>query len=158
VMEGTMRFRKGLRTITARAGDKVVVPRGTVHRFKNAGHSPAQVRVEVRPALRMEELFEASVALGRERRTTATGMPHPLDLALFMHEFEEEVRAPFAPAPLVRMVMAPLTWLARRRGLDSRYQKLTGRAPQSRRDSRRPSTRSPRSNVGKPSRSKGKEG
>jgi hypothetical protein len=108
----------------------------------------------VRPALRMEELFEAAVALAREDRTTATGMPYPLDLALFMQEFEAEVRAPFAPAPLVRMVMAPLSWLARRRGLDSRYQKLTERAPQSRRDSRRPSTRSPHSNIGKPSRSK----
>src|SRR5919106_6821379 len=36
VMQGTMKFRKGLRTLTARAGDRVVVPRGTVHRFENA--------------------------------------------------------------------------------------------------------------------------
>jgi quercetin dioxygenase-like cupin family protein len=153
VMEGTMKFRKGWRTIKARAGDKVVVPRGTVHRFKNAGHSPAQVRVEVRPALRMEELFESAVALAREGRTSASGMPYPLDLALFMREFEAEVRAPFAPAPLARMAMAPLVWLARRRGLDSRYQKSTRRAPQSRRDSRRPPTRSTRRNVGRLSRS-----
>lgn len=153
VTQGTMKFRKGLRTITARAGDKVVVPRGKVHRFKNAGHSPARVRVEVRPALRMEELFETAVGLAREGRTTTRGMPHPLDLALFMREFEDEVRAPFAPAPLVRMVMAPLAWLARRRGLDSRYQKPTRRAPQSRRDSRRPPTRPPRRGVGRRSRS-----
>ncbi len=154
VVEGTMKFRKGFRTVTARAGDKVVVPRGTVHRFKNAGRSPAQVRVEVRPALRMEELFEAAVALAREGRTTVSGMPYPLDLALFMHEFEAEVRAPFTPAPLVRMVLAPLKWLARRRGLDSRYQKVTGRAPQSRRDSRRPPTRSRRAERRQASRSR----
>lgn len=154
VMQGTMKFRKGLKTITARAGDKVVVPRGKVHRFKNAGPSPAQVRVEVRPALRMEELFETAVGLARAGRTTTRGMPYPLDLALFMHEFEAEVRAPFAPAPLARMVMAPLAWLARRRGLDSRYHELTGRAPQSRRDSRRPPSRSPRRGVGRPSRPK----
>jgi mannose-6-phosphate isomerase-like protein (cupin superfamily) len=149
VMEGTLKFRKGIRTITARPGDKVTAPARTVHRFKNAGNTTANVRIEVRPALRMEELFETAVSLAREGRTLNSGMPSALELALFMREFEAEVRAPFVPASLVRMVMAPLAWLARRRGLDSRYQKLTHRAPQSRRDSRRPpharpSGRSPR--------------
>jgi hypothetical protein len=139
-----MKFKKEMRTVMARAGDSVVVPPGTVHRFENSGDAPAHVRVEVRPALRMEELCEATVALAQEGRTTASGMPYPLELALFMREFEAEVRAPFAPAPLVRMVMAPLAWLARRRGLDSRYRKLTQRAPQSRRDSRRPPQAGPR--------------
>jgi mannose-6-phosphate isomerase-like protein (cupin superfamily) len=78
VVKGTMTFRKGLRIITASAGDTVVVPAGTVHRFENGGNTPAHVRVEVRPALRMEELFETAVALARDGRTTAGGMPHPL--------------------------------------------------------------------------------
>jgi quercetin dioxygenase-like cupin family protein len=143
VVQGTMRFRRGLKTITAGAGDFVVVPPGTVHRFENAGREPAHVRVEVRPALRMEELFEAAVALAREGRTTATGMPHPLDLTLFMREFDAEVKAPYVPAALVRAVTAPLAWLARRRGLDSRYRRPAPSAPHSRRDSRRPATRSP---------------
>ena len=142
VVVGTMRFRRGLRTITARAGDSVVVPPGTIHRFENAGNGSAHVRVEVRPALRMEELFEAAVALAREGRTTATGMPHPLDLALFMREFDAEVKAPYVPTALVRAVMAPLGWLARRRGLDSRYRPAPT-APRPRRDPRRPPTRSP---------------
>jgi mannose-6-phosphate isomerase-like protein (cupin superfamily) len=138
VVKGAMKFRRGLRTVTARAGDTVVVPPGTVHRFENADNVPAHARVEVRPALRMEELFETTVALARDGRTTATGTPRPLDLALFMREFEAEVRAPFVPAAFVRAVMAPLTWLARRRGLNSRYSKPVSRAPRSRRDSRRP--------------------
>ncbi len=141
VVEGTMKFRRGMRTITARAGDMVVVPPGTVHRFENAGDAPAHVRVEVQPALRMEELFETAVELAREGRTTASGMPYPLELALFMREFDAEVRAPFVPAAAVRAVMAPLAWLARRRDLDSRYRKPAPRAPQSRRDSRRPPAR-----------------
>lgn len=143
IVKGTMRFQKGLKMITARAGDTVVVPPGTVHRFENASNSPAHASVEVRPALRMEELFETAVALAREGRTTASGMPHPLDLALFMREFDAEVRAPFVPAAAVRTVMAPLAWLARRGGLDSRYHKPASGTPQSRRDSRRPPTRSP---------------
>jgi mannose-6-phosphate isomerase-like protein (cupin superfamily) len=142
VVKGTMKFRKGLRIVTARAGDTVVVRPRTVHKFKNAGNVPAHVRVEVRPALRMEELFETAVTLAREGRTTAAGLPHPLDLALFMREFEAEVRAPLVPAPVMRAVTAPLAWLARRRGLDSRYRPVPS-APQSRRDTRRPPARSP---------------
>ena len=140
VVEGTMQFLRGLRIITAGPGDKVVIRPGTIHKFKNAGNDPAHVRVEVRPALKMEELFETTVALAREGRTTPTGLPNPLELALFMREFEAEVRAPLAPAPAVRAVMAPLAWLARRQGLDARYH-LTPSAPPSRRDSRRPRTR-----------------
>ncbi|MGH2826986.1 MAG: cupin domain-containing protein [Actinomycetota bacterium] len=155
ILQGTMKFRKGMRTVTARAGDTVVVPPGTVHRFENSGHAPAHVRVEVRPALRMEELFEATVALAQEGRTTASGMPHPLELALFMREFEAEVRAPFVPAAVVRAVMAPLAWMARNRRLDARYRKPVPGAPQSRRDSRRPPAQSRRPAGGPESRGSG---
>lgn len=142
IVAGTVKFRKGLRRIKARPGDTVVVPPGTVHRFENVGNEPAHVRVEIRPALRMEELFEATVALAREGRTTSTGMPRPFDLALFMREFEAEVRAPFVPAAVVRAMMAPLAWMGRRRGLGTRYRKPAFGAPQSRRDQRRPLSRS----------------
>jgi mannose-6-phosphate isomerase-like protein (cupin superfamily) len=141
VVSGIMSFRRGFRTITARAGDVVVVPPRTVHRFANAGSETARVRVEVRPALRMEELFETTVALAREGRTDGRGMPRPLELALFMSEFEAEVRAPFAPASLVRALIAPLRWLANRKGLDVRYRRPAVRAPQPRRDPRRPRSR-----------------
>jgi hypothetical protein len=60
------------------------------------------------------------VALAEEGRTFRSGLPRPLDLALFMREFEQEVQAPFA-ARLVRAANAPLAWLADRRGL-ARYQ------------------------------------
>jgi mannose-6-phosphate isomerase-like protein (cupin superfamily) len=144
VVSGVMKFRRGFRTVTARGGDIVVVPPGTIHRFANASLEPARVRVEIRPALRMEELFETAVALAKEGHTDRRGMPHPLDLALFMSEFTAEVRAPFAPAGLVCALTAPLTWLARRRGLDARYLRPAVRAPQPRRDQRRPHTRSVR--------------
>jgi quercetin dioxygenase-like cupin family protein len=125
VVEGTVRFRKGLKTVFARAGDTVVVPPGVVHQFEYAGEEPAHVLVEVRPALRMEQLFETATALAREGRTNRKGLPKPLELALFVREFEREVRAPFPPAGVVRAVMAPLVWLAARQGLDERYRRVS---------------------------------
>jgi mannose-6-phosphate isomerase-like protein (cupin superfamily) len=121
VRSGTMKFKLGFKTIIAGPGDTVTVPAGKRHRFSNAGDEDAHVRVEVRPALRMEELFETTAALAAEGRVWGTGMPKPLELALFVREYEREVRAPFPPAWVVRATTAPLAALARRLGHDERY-------------------------------------
>jgi hypothetical protein len=93
-----------------------VVPAGAVHNFANAGDETAHVRVRMTPALKMEELFETTVALAMEGRVNRHGMPKPLDLALFVERFEDEARAPFPPAAVVRVLFAPLRAIARRRG------------------------------------------
>lgn len=116
VVEGTMRFRLGRKQVTAGPGDVVVVPPGQKHDFANAGDGDALVRVEVRPALKMEQLFETAVSLAEEGRTMLGGIPRPLDLALFTQEFEDEVQAAFPPRRLQRILLAPLAWVARRRG------------------------------------------
>jgi mannose-6-phosphate isomerase-like protein (cupin superfamily) len=121
VKEGAMRFRMGRRKVVARAGDVVVVPPGVRHKFANAGDGSAAARVQVRPALRMEQLFETTVALAEEGRTTRKGLPKPLDLALFVREFDAEVRGAFPPVWVQRLVLAPLAWIARRRGYQARY-------------------------------------
>jgi quercetin dioxygenase-like cupin family protein len=116
VLEGTMAFRLGLRTIVAQAGETVVVPAGRVHRFANGGDEPARVRVEVEPALDMEGLLSTTAQLAHEGNVWPSGMPKPLHLALFVQRFRREVRAPFPPAPVVRALLAPVAALARRRG------------------------------------------
>ncbi|MGH2989828.1 MAG: cupin domain-containing protein [Solirubrobacterales bacterium] len=121
VTEGTMRFKMGRKKVTAKAGDVVVVPPGVRHKFENAGDGEAHARVEIRPALRMEELFETTVELAEEGRTTSKGLPKPLDLALFVGEFRREVQGAFPPAWVQHATLAPLAWIARRRGYDARY-------------------------------------
>jgi quercetin dioxygenase-like cupin family protein len=115
VVEGTMRFRMGRERIVAGAGEVVVVPPGVAHDFANVGESDAVVRVEVRPALEMERMFEAAVALAEQGRTMLGGIPKPLDLALFTREFDQEVRAAFPPRWMQRLALAPLAFLARLR-------------------------------------------
>ena len=115
VVEGTMRFRLGRERIVAGPGEVVVVPAGVRHEFANAGDTDARVHVEVRPALDMERLFETAVGLAEQRRTMFGGIPRPLDLAVFMREFEDEVQAAFPPRWIQRAVLAPLAWLGRRR-------------------------------------------
>ena len=121
VLEGSMRFRLGMRTIVAHAGQSVVVPAGRVHKFSNAGDGPARARVEVVPALDMEELLCTAAQLAQEGRVTRSGLPTPLHLALFVRRFRREVRAPFPPAWIVQGLLAPIAALARRRGHAARY-------------------------------------
>jgi quercetin dioxygenase-like cupin family protein len=124
VLEGTMRFRVGWRHMTARPGQRVCVPPGTVHHFANAGQVTARVAVESRPALEMQDLLETAAAMARDQHCAGRALPRPLDLALFMTDFEREVRAPYLPRALVRLVMRGLASRARRRGGDARYRRL----------------------------------
>jgi quercetin dioxygenase-like cupin family protein len=115
VVTGRMRFRLGRRTIVATPGDTVLVPAGTAHWFGNVGAGVAHARVEARPALRMEEMFETAAALGRAGHVPGTRLPRLSDLALFLLEFQRELAVPDMPAFLVRALLAPLAWLGRRR-------------------------------------------
>lgn len=142
VLAGQMRFRVGQRRVVAGPGDTVRVPPGTVHHFANASARPARVAVQTTPALSMQDLLETAAALaqrqhtaaGRIRRRMPRGlqrlmprqMPSPIDLALFMREFEREVRAPYLPRPLMRTATGALAWLATRLGLDRRYTRVKG--------------------------------
>lgn len=118
VVAGQMRFRLGRfgrRTILANAGDMVCIPPGTAHWFGNAGVGLAQARVEARPALCMEEMLEAAAAMRPARYVPGARMPRLSDLALFLSAFQRELAVPDVPARLVRIVLAPLAWLGRRR-------------------------------------------
>ena len=127
VLAGQLRFRVGVRRVIAHSGDTVRIPPGTVHHFANPGSRPARVAVRTSPALSMQELLETAAALAQDQHAAGRRLPRPADLALFMRDFEREVRAPYLPAALVRAVLAPLAGLARRRGLDSRYRQLRQR-------------------------------
>jgi mannose-6-phosphate isomerase-like protein (cupin superfamily) len=116
VVKGTMRFKLGRKQVVAGPGEVVVVPAGQRHDFANVGDDDALVRVEVRPALKMEQLFETAVGLAEQGRTMLGGIPRPLNLAVFTEEFEDEVQGAFPPRWLQRIVLAPLAGLARRRG------------------------------------------
>jgi quercetin dioxygenase-like cupin family protein len=121
IVSGTMEFRLNGKKIVAGPGGTVVVPPGARHKFANGGDEEVQVRVTVTPALKMEDLLENTIALAAEGKTNRKGMPKPIHLALFVREYENEVRAPFPPPAVVKALMAPLAAIGRARGHDERY-------------------------------------
>jgi mannose-6-phosphate isomerase-like protein (cupin superfamily) len=116
VVAGRMRFRVGLRTVEAGPGDVVEVAPGVAHSFANAGETEARLRVEVRPALAMEEMFAEVVAMAHAGRMNRRGLPrNVLELAALARRYDQEAHAPLLGVRLQRLLLAPLVGLARAR-------------------------------------------
>jgi quercetin dioxygenase-like cupin family protein len=114
VVAGRMRFRVGLRTRVAEPGDVIEVAPGVLHGFGNAGDEEARMRVEVRPALKMEQMFADVIALARAGRMTRRGLPrNPLELAVLARTYDQEAHAPFMTVGVQRALLAPLVLAAR---------------------------------------------
>ena len=115
VVAGRMRFRVGLRTVIAGPGDVVEVAPGVAHSFANAGDEEARLRVEVRPALAMEEMFAEVVAMAEAGRMNRRGLPRNLlDLAVLARRYDQEAHAPLMSVGVQRALLAPLVKLAGR--------------------------------------------
>ena len=110
VVEGLMRFRVGLRRRLAGPGEVVEVAPGVLHSFANAGDEEARVRVEVRPALAMEEMLAEVVAMAEAGLMNRRGMPRRLrDLARLARKYDQEAHAPGLSVGVQRLLLAPLT-------------------------------------------------
>ena len=115
ILAGTMCFRLGWRRILAIPGDTITIPPSVAHWFGNAGSGMVHARVEVRPALRMEELFATAAMI-------ETGTHHSIRhrvrqlpaLARLLLEFQREVAVPDLAGWLVRPVLAIIARLDHR--------------------------------------------
>ncbi len=115
VVAGRMRFRIGLRTRIAGPGDVIEVAPGVAHSFANAGDGEAKLRVEVRPALQMEEMFAEVIAMAQAGRMNRRGMPrNVLELASLARRYDQEAHAPLLSVGVQRALLAPLVRLGRR--------------------------------------------
>lgn len=116
VVSGEMQFRFGLRRLLAGPGEVIEVEPGITHGFASVSADEVRVRVEVRPALAMEEMFAEVVELAESGRLLGNGMPRsPLDLALLARTYDREAHAPLLGVGLQRLLLAPLVFAARRR-------------------------------------------
>ncbi|MGH7665894.1 MAG: cupin domain-containing protein [Candidatus Dormibacteria bacterium] len=103
VLEGQMRFRRGLRVIHAGPGQSVTMPQGTFHTFLNPGPQVARVMVQSCPALRMEEVLRAGAELGRRQASGIGRGRWVLEGISFLREYRDEVAAPLLPAWAIRV-------------------------------------------------------
>jgi quercetin dioxygenase-like cupin family protein len=121
VISGTLAMLIAGEERTLRPGDTAVVPPGQPHAWWNAGPDEVRIKGEIRPALRTEHFFETFFGLGKDGKTNDKGLPNPLQLAVLMREYEDEIRLAKPAFAIQRMLFAPLAFVGRRLGYRSRY-------------------------------------
>jgi quercetin dioxygenase-like cupin family protein len=129
VLAGELEFRLGKKKLVAGPGDRVLVPAGTPHRFRNRGDEAAHFVCEVRPALGFEELIETMFSLAADGKVNRKGMPGPLRLAVIARHHFGDVRLPFPPSWLQRLALAVGAPLGRLFGYGPTYQPAAPTAP-----------------------------
>ena len=129
VLAGELEFRIRKQTIVAKPGDRVLVPAGTPHRFRNIGEETAHFVCEVRPALGFEQLIETMFTLAEDGKVNRKGMPNPLRLAVIARHHFGDVRLPFPPAWLQRLGLAFAAPLGRVLGYRPTYEPAEPKAP-----------------------------
>jgi quercetin dioxygenase-like cupin family protein len=115
---------------TLRAGEVAVVPAGHRHTWWNAGSEEVHLVGDFRPALRTERFFETFFGLAAEGRTNGKGLPNPLQLAVLMEEFDDELRLARPSPMLQRAMFKPLALIGRLLGYRpwySRFAESSGR-------------------------------
>jgi len=108
------------------AGESIVIPANTAHRFWNDGDEDARAVQWFRPALKTRSFFETWFALARDGALGADGMPGRLQLALLVPEFGTEVRPVSPPWPVLRLLGVVLGPVARLRGYGATYPPAAG--------------------------------
>jgi hypothetical protein len=129
MLAGELRFRLGKNTVVAKAGDRILVPAGTPHRFESVGAETAHFVCEVSPALGFEQLLETMFALAADGKVNRKGMPNPLRLAVIARHHFGDVRLPFPPAWLQRLGLAMGAPLGRLLGFEASYTPAAPSAP-----------------------------
>jgi quercetin dioxygenase-like cupin family protein len=126
VLAGEVGFRIDKQEIVASAGERILIPAGTAHKFWNAGDDEAHFVCEVRPALQFESLIETMFALAGDGKTNRKGMPNPLRLAVIARAHFDTVQLPFPPVWMQRLGLTLAAPVGRLLGYGAAYEPKAG--------------------------------
>lgn len=124
VLSGVLDARLGNDERRIGNGVTFTVSPGTPHTWRNEGTEEVRMLVEIRPAMRMEEVFETTFALARDGKTDARGVPtNPLQAAVTAREYSDELRLAQPPFAVQRVLLGLLAPVCRLLGYHGRYPK-----------------------------------
>ena len=136
ILSGSLDFRIGSQERRLEAGESLLIPKGTPHNWWNASNEEAQALVELRPALRSEELFANIYGLFNEMGA----VPNPLQMAVLSNEHFNEGYLTKPPLLVQKALFGVLAPVGRLLGYKAHYPKYSGWEPSSAEGAGPPST------------------
>jgi quercetin dioxygenase-like cupin family protein len=136
VLSGSLNFRIGGQEQLLKAGESLLIQKGTPHNWWNEGNEEAHALVEIRPALRSEELFANIYGLFNEKGA----LPNPLQMAVLFNEHFNEGHLPKPPLFVQKVMFGVLAPVGRLLGFKAHYPRYSGWAHSSGEGAGPPST------------------
>lgn len=121
VLSGSLRFSVGGEERSVGAGESITIPANTPHFFWNDGEEEAHFVGWFRPALKIDEFFEAVFGLAQDNKLTEKGLPSLLQIAVMMPRFGDEIRLASPPWPVQKVLFGALAPVGRLLGYRAEY-------------------------------------
>ncbi len=109
-VEGTAQFLSGRKWVTTPAGERVVVPAGTRHAFRNRSDEVAHIRCRATPPMTLEEFLTEAAALSRAGKLNKLGLPTgftALKEVAALAERHRPMVVMSSPPPFVQKLLLP---------------------------------------------------
>jgi quercetin dioxygenase-like cupin family protein len=123
VLEGRLCVRIHGQVLVLQKGDRLHIPRNTVHSMWNASGAYTAFSWKVSPALETEYFLETAVGLVTEGRTNAKGIPPLLQAALLSQHFSGVYRMAKPSYKFQKLLFSLLSPFAYLRGYQPFYQR-----------------------------------
>ena len=136
ILSGSLDFRVGGQERRLEAGESLLIPKGTPHNWWNASDEEAHALVELRPALRSEELFANIYGISSETGSFS----NPLQMAVLFNEHFNEGHLTKPPLLVQKAMFRVLAPVGRLLGYQAHYPKYSGWEPSSEEEAGPPST------------------
>ncbi len=107
-----------------RPGDVSIIPPEVMHHWHSLPGDETHLRVEFRPAMQIEVVFETILGLAADGKLKVNGMPPLMQSAVFIAEYGDMLYFPI-PAPIKKVMAVALAPIARRMGYRASYPKYT---------------------------------
>lgn len=136
LLSGSLDFRVGGQERRLEAGESLLIPKGTPHNWWNASNEETHALVELRPALRSEELFANIYGLCSEKG----GLPNLLQMAVLFNDHWNEGHLTKPPLFVQKAMFGALAPVGRLLGYKAHYPRYSGWEPSSGEGTGPPST------------------
>ena len=124
IVEGELSVKINGQLTIYKAGEHFHIPKGVKHSMWNTSAGKTVINWQVRPALNTEYLLETSNGLVKDGKTNDKGMPDILQVALIANRFSGVFRLgrpPYIVQRIVFSLLAPVAFLAGKRGMYKKY-------------------------------------